>query len=144
MNVSPEAKDDIQFEFSQILKEAELTKILIPLFTANRIDEIQVRAAATTLHSIYNGIEKIFVLILTDQEIKIPDGPKWHSELLTLITDRKIISKETYESVRDYQSFRHFFRHSYGFMLDQELLFPLINNALQTIEKIKSEILEGA
>lgn len=26
-------------------------------------------------------------------------------------------------------SFRHFYRHAYGFMLDQELLYPLVRDS---------------
>lgn len=143
LNVSPEATEDIRFEFSQVMREAELTRLLIPLFRENRVDELQIRAAASTVHSIYNGIERVFILILKDLKIRIPDGSKWHSELLVQMNQRGFISEELHRKLRDYQSFRHFFRHSYGFMLDHELLSPLVEDAISTVERLMSEILEG-
>lgn len=39
-NLSPETKDNLEFEFSQIMKEAEITRILIPLFRENREESV--------------------------------------------------------------------------------------------------------
>jgi hypothetical protein len=68
-DVSPEAKDDIEFEFSQMMKEAAITEVLIPLLRDNRVDDIQSRAAASTVHSIYNGMERVLVLLLKELRV---------------------------------------------------------------------------
>ncbi|WP_052078398.1 ribonuclease toxin HepT-like protein [Spirochaeta lutea] len=127
--MSHRLQDDIEFEFSQIVKEADLGCILIPLFKENRIDELQLRAAASLIHSIYNGMEKILILQLKNKEIQIPTSAKWHAELLMSAHEKRLISAETYAVLRKYMSFRHFYRHAYGFMLDQELLYPLVRDS---------------
>lgn len=142
--MSHRIKDDIEFEFTQILKEAELGSILIPLFTENKIDELQLRAAASLIHSIYNGMEKILILQFKNKEIQIPTTAKWHAELLLSAFEKKVISEEAHTLLRKYMSFRHFYRHAYGFMLDQELLFPLVRDSKHIINKFKEEILAGA
>ena len=133
--------DDIEFEFSQIAKEVALVKILLPLFTENKIDELQLRAAASLIHSIYNGIEKILLLQFKDKGYQIPTTAKWHAELLMRAFEKKIISGETHTTLRQYMSFRHFYRHAYGFMLDKELLFPLARDTHYMITKFREEIL---
>ena len=36
--------------------------------------------------------------------------------------------------------FRHFYRHSYGFMIDNELLNPLLANIENTISQLAKEL----
>ncbi len=45
------------------------------------------------------------------------------------------------ESLREIMGFRHFYRHAYGFMLDKELLKPLILNVGNVFKKFKEEII---
>jgi hypothetical protein len=141
--VSHKLKDDIDFEFSQIAKEAELGTILLPLFTEMKIDELQLRAAASLIHSIYNGMEKILILQFKYKDMQIPTTAKWHAELLMSAFENKLISEETHSLLRKYMSFRHFYRHAYGFMLDQELLYPLVRDSKYVINKFKEEIRTG-
>jgi predicted nucleotidyltransferase len=55
------AKVNIELEFKQIEIEVEIVENLNRIRRENNLDEIQIRAAASSLHSIHNGIEKILV-----------------------------------------------------------------------------------
>ena len=109
---------NINFELSQIKSELEIIDLLKSILKTTTIDKIQIRAAASSLHSIYNGIEKILLYKIKDRNIKLSTEGRWHSELLEVASTEKIISIKTFERLKKYLGFRHFFRHNYGFMLD--------------------------
>jgi uncharacterized protein YutE (UPF0331/DUF86 family) len=50
------------------------------------------------------------------------------------------ISEEMAISLRSYMAFRHFYRHTYGFILDNELLNPLLQKAAEVVETLAKEL----
>jgi hypothetical protein len=82
LNEWRDQKFRIDFELMQIDKEVQIVELLKTVMMSGSIDDIQLRAAASTLHSIYNGIEKILLFKVKDQGIKIDTNEKWHTELL--------------------------------------------------------------
>ena len=71
LNELPDSKNyKIDFEISQIEKELEIIELLKNIMIKNELDEIQIRAAASSLHSIYNGIERIILLKFKDLYIE--------------------------------------------------------------------------
>jgi len=134
--------EKIEFEFDQIDKELE---ILVQLRDKNKkqeLDNIEIRAAASTLHSIYNGIEKIIIFLCEDRNITLIEHSNWHSQLLKVSEENGIISEKIEERLRDLMGFRHFYRHAYGFMLEINLIEPLLNDVPEVIKEIKEEIKE--
>jgi len=134
--------EKIEFEFDQIDKELE---ILVQLRDKNKkqeLDNIEIRAAASTLHSIYNGIEKIIIFLCEDRNITLIEHSNWHSQLLKISEENGIISEKIEERLRDLMGFRHFYRHAYGFMLEINLIEPLLNDVPEVIKEIKEEIKE--
>ncbi len=89
---------------------------------------IELAAIATFLHNIYNGIENILKQILKAKGIDIPESAIWHKELLNLSASQGIISENLTDQLYEYLTFRHFFVHAYGFMLDEDHLEVLANN----------------
>lgn len=85
-------------------------------------------AIATFLHNIYNGVENILKQILKAKGIEIPESATWHKELLNLSVSQGIISEKLSDQMYEYLTFRHFFVHAYGFMLDEAHLEVLANN----------------
>lgn len=73
-------------------------------------------------------------------KISIPQSPKSHKDLLKLSLRYKIISEDLMNEIGEYLTFRHFFSHSYGFLIDEEKLKPLIDNILETCSKFEEEI----
>ena len=132
---------NINFELSQIKTELEIINLLKSILKTTDLDKIQIRAAASSLHSIYNGIEKILIFKIKDKNIKLSTEVRWHSELLEVASTEKIISNNTVERLKKYLGFRHFFRHNYGFMLDLELIKPLIEDIENLIIEFEKEIL---
>jgi uncharacterized protein YutE (UPF0331/DUF86 family) len=132
---------NINFELSQIKSELEIIDLLKSILKTTTIDKIQIRAAASSLHSIYNGIEKILLYKIKDRNIKLSTEGRWHSELLEVASTEKIISIKTFERLKKYLGFRHFFRHNYGFMLDLELIKPLIEDIDKLITGFEKDIL---
>ena len=128
----------------QILAEKENVEIALNnLKTAMARNEktiIELAAIATFLHNIYNGIENILKQILIARDIKIPKSDKWHKELLNKSLSSDIISEELSNKLYRYLTFRHFFVHAYGFMLDEKQLESLANDIPEIWQQYLKEI----
>lgn len=92
------------------------------------------------LQNIYNGIENILKQILLFDNISIPSSPTWHKDLLNLSVKHKVINKATAEEIGKYLFFRHFFTHSYGFLVEERKIKPLMDRALEVYSVFKEEI----
>ena len=140
MSRSDELQGNLLFELSQIRKELAVLLRLIGKTRRLGPDEIQVRAAASSLQSIYNGIERMLQSVMKDKGLLPPQGQASHSELLTSATTNGVISSSLEGGLRDLMGFRHFYRPSYGFMIDNELLNPLLSNVENTISQVAKEL----
>ena len=89
---------------------------------------IELSAIATFLHNIYNAIENVLKQVMKSKNIGIPNSETWHKDLLDLSVSRGIISENLSNELYEYLTFRHFFVHSYGFMLEEEQLEDLAKN----------------
>jgi hypothetical protein len=121
----------VSFEISQIDKLIDDSKPLLELCKLKTPDFIEMSAAAMVLHSFYNGIENILVLIFKHYDGQLPNSNKWHMELLekSFLADenrKQIFPIELQKSLEEYLRFRHFVRHSYGFQLEWERMEDLI------------------
>jgi hypothetical protein len=58
-------------------------------------DFIEMSAVALLLHSFYNGLENILVLVFKHYNKTLPNGTKWHMELL----EQAFISNEDSKSI---------------------------------------------
>lgn len=141
-----DVKKKIIFEISEIDAEIKAYKPLLKKCKTKAPDFIEMTALASGLHSFYNGIEKIFVIISKDIDNCVPSGQKWHNELLknVKIKNRKrqsIITEETFNNLRKYLLFRHYYRHSYSWRLKWDEFSNLVLNLEQIWQNIKSEII---
>jgi hypothetical protein len=124
-------KAKVLFEISQIEKLLGNSKPLLDLCTLKEPDFIEMSAAALILHSFYNGIENILLLIFKGFNEKLPNGNKWHIELLDKAfvageNRKQIFKNELQKTMEEYLKFRHFIRHTYGFQLEWERMEELI------------------
>ncbi len=140
MSLEPEIKEKIEFEYNQILNELKILKLLKNKLQIMELDEIDIRAVATVLHSVYNGIEKILILIIKYKRIELPKNRDWHTQLLKMAQINNYITTELKEDLEKLMGFRHFFRHAYSFMIDIELLKPLINETDQIVKSFIESI----
>ena len=137
--------EKIQYEINEIEELFESYSVLIELIKSKEPDLIETTAMATVLHSFYNGIEKIFVLIAKEKDRCIPNGFKWHSDLLSQMVEdnalrSNVISKNTLEILNEYMAFRHFYRHAYSFHLRWDKIKCLCLNLEKNWNTIRCEI----
>jgi hypothetical protein len=135
----------IKFEISQIEKLLDSSKPVLDLCKLKTPDFIEMSAMALILHSFYNGIENILVLIYKNNGIGLPVGNKWHIELLerafiTTENERTIFRNELREPLNEYLKFRHFIRHAYGFQLEWERMEDLTKELDGIWIKVKEDI----
>ncbi len=113
----------ITFEISQIDHLLESYSDLLEQAQMETPDLVETTAIASVLHSFYNGVENIFLLIAKNVDSAVPSSSKWHRDLLIQMTQpapgrQPIITAETADRLAEYMGFRHFYRHSYSFTLD--------------------------
>ena len=95
---------------------------------------------AKNLVDCYRGMENIFRRIALDVDLRMPDGSRWHKELLTQMAApqaerQPVISQETFEILEELLEFRHVFNNIYG----EELVYEQTErNAKQIGELFKS------
>jgi len=115
-----------------------LTQQLRVLREARPWDEIEVRAVASTLHTIYTGIERCLLIVLRSSFDTVPTGEKWHRDLLNQASERGIITAQLASKLESHLAFRHMYRNSYGFTLDAELMLPLVESLPGIIDEARS------
>jgi hypothetical protein len=106
---------------------------------------VDATAMASVLHSFYNGVENIFLAIAKGIDRYVPSGDRWHQELLTLMTEgtpnrRQVISAEMEQRLADYLGFRHFYRHSYSFLLEWSKMVDLVIPLSDVWSQLKGEL----
>ena len=119
----------------QIEDNIKASSPLIDLCKIKEPDFIEKCGISMILHSFYNGIENILILIVKNKDSNMPNGTKWHKELLDKAFENtenrtKIFREQLKEKLNEYLKFRHFVRHSYGSQLkweDMKILFFNIN-----------------
>ena len=96
----------------------------------------------SVLHSFYNGIENIFEIIAKHVDGEVPTGNKSHQELLHQMASenahrKEVMNEELYLRLREYATFRHFYRHAYSFQLNWEKMKPLVEDVHMVWQNLK-------
>ncbi|GBR74475.1 hypothetical protein NO1_1640 [Candidatus Termititenax aidoneus] len=138
-------KKKIEFEIAQmdqLLSNAEpllsLCKIRVP-------DFVELSAAALCLHSFYNGVENILLLIIKQIDVEIPIGDKWHKKLFDRAFEQTsartaVFGNDLKEKLGEYLNFRHFVRHAYSFKLKWTEMEDLVINIEKIWTVLKEEL----
>jgi uncharacterized protein YutE (UPF0331/DUF86 family) len=119
--------------------EVALDNLKTAMARKNR-STIELAAIGTFLHNIYNGIENILRQIVRLKGVEIPKSDSWHKDLLNLSVSKGLISEKLSDQLYEYLTFRHFFVHSYGFLLEEKQLKGLTANIHDVWTKFMSEI----
>lgn len=135
----------VRFEIGQIDKLLDNASPLIKVLALREPDFVELSAAGSVLHSFYNGVENIFVLIEKYYGIELKESVSWHKEILKNVQISNgnrdfLITYETGVRLAEYLMFRHFFRHAYGFQLDWNKMKHLVNNINKLWEDVKREV----
>lgn len=128
-----ELKKKIHFEISEIDTLLDHASVLLQKCQIQEPDFIELSAVGSTLHSFYNGLENIFLLIRKEIDKTNAQSERWHAELLDAMfkeTENRptILDESLRDQLSDYMGFRHFFRHAYGYHLRWDLAKPLFEN----------------
>lgn len=97
----------------------KITERLEKIKTAPIIYKEEIETAiAKNIVDCYRGIETIFKQIAMDIDLRMPDGSRWHKELLIQMTEpyaerQPVISQETFEVLEEFLEFRHVFNNIY-------------------------------
>ncbi len=137
----------IEFEISEIDKLLSKADVLISKCKNVAPDFIELCAAASILHSYYNGIESIFVLIAKNIDKKVFDTNAWHKNLLQSMFESNekryaVLHIELKEKLINYLGFRHFFRHSYGHEIEWEKARNLFLGLHDNWKEVKTDIIK--
>ena len=133
----------MEHEISRIDKSlSDFSPLLNLCKIKEKPDIVEITAAAQVLHSFYNGVESIIVLIFKTIGERLPNDYKWHKTLLEMAfgansKNIKILDDDIKKKLGDYLSFRHFVRHSYSSELDWKIMGPLIIEIEKMWETIK-------
>jgi hypothetical protein len=135
----------INAEIENIEKLFRESKPLFDLCKIKTFGFIEASAVSLTLHSFYNGIENILLLIGKNIDESIPHGQEWHTTLFnnafTANSNRTSIFREEIKAeLKEYLTFRHFIRHAYNYAIDNVKLKPLIENIENVWIKIKEDL----
>ena len=100
---------------------------------------IELAAVGTFLHNIYNGAENILKQIIVAKGGELPMSGTWHKNLLNLSVSMGIVSEELSDELYRYPTFRHFFVHAYGFMIEEIHIEDLANDIPEIWSQFLSE-----
>ena len=97
---------------------------------------------AKNLVDCYRGLENIFRRIALDVDLRMPDGSRWHKELLTQMAEpqaerQPVISQETFEALEELLEFRHVFNNIYG----EELVYEQTERNAKQIDELFNGLL---
>ena len=135
----------IEFEIGQIDHLLESYAELLRQAQQKTPDLVEITAIASVLHSFYNGLENIFLAIVKRIDRDVPASAQWHRDLLTRMTKatsnrESVLTVEMAHQLADYLGFRHFYRHSYSFVLDWDELKELASSSSEIWRQTKDEL----
>jgi len=135
----------ITFEIEQVDHLLTIYADLLERIPQRASDPVELAAGASVLHSFYNGLENIFLVIAQRLDQQVPDGLQWHRDLLVQMTREtatrdSVISVDLARQLTDYLGFRHFYRHSYSFFLEWSKLSRLVAPLPEVWTRVKEEL----
>jgi hypothetical protein len=133
-----------EYEISRIDKLISEAKPLLDLCKIREPDFIEITAAAQILHSFYNGIESVVIMLFKYANEKLPNDIKWHKTLFEMMFGQntkciKILNIDIKEKLYEYLLFRHSIRHSYSSEISWDEMKPLTNELEEVWKIIKND-----
>jgi len=135
-------KEQIKFKINDIDKLFSEYDLIFKKIETQAPDLFDMTILGSVLHSFYNGLENIFEIIAKNIDGNVPNGNKSHQELLHQMASEnskrnEVLNEELYLKLREYATFRHFYRHAYSFQLNWEKMNPLIDNLHMVWNEVK-------
>jgi hypothetical protein len=108
--------------------------------------EALVNSIALNLQGIYTGFERIFEVIATEVDLRLPTGDKWHRDLLDQMAvdipnvRKTVIIEETRLILDELRRFCHVVRSAYSFQLDKQKVLGVATQFYSCYQNIIKEI----
>lgn len=139
-------KEQVNFKLNDIDRLFSEYELIFEKIKVEEPDLFDMTILGSVLHSFYNGLENIFEIIAKNIDKNVPSGNKSHQELLHQMASEnsfrhEVISEDLYLKLREYATFRHFYRHAYSFQLNWEKMKPLVDNINSVWEETKNTML---
>lgn len=139
-------KTKINYEISQIDELIDKSQVLLSLVNNKEPDFIEITAIGGILHSFYNGLENIFVLIGQTLNFDFKSSPQWHRNLVDcMFSQPNFLPPDLRLLLTEYMGFRHFYRHTYGYTIKWEKcshLFLGLPDFWQTVKESVENYIE--
>jgi hypothetical protein len=109
-------------------------------------DDYYLDGVALNLHGFYSGLERIFELIASHIDGKLPTGENWHQMLSHQMTVEipgvrpAVISQSTYAQLDEYRGFRHVVRNVYTFRFEPAKIQKLVDNLSVVFTRVQAEL----
>ncbi len=93
----------------------------------------------------YLGMENIFRRIALDVDLRIPDGSRWHKDLLDQMAEpqdqrQPVISQKTFKRLQELLTYRHVFNNIYGEELLYERTEQIATQVNALFERLSKEL----
>jgi len=108
--------------------------------------DLYISSAALSLHSFYSGVEKMFLSIAERVDGSVPQGPRWHTDLLNqMVYDLpdirpSVVSSPTRDALHEYRSFRHLVRNVYTYSLSPKKVKALVDDLPDVWAAVKQDL----
>lgn len=134
----------VEFERECAVIRAELERLAAAIDPVTR--QALAKGLALDMHSLYTGIEHIFLLIARQVDGVEPSGMSWHRELLDQVIAGNpgvrpaVVSRETGAALEEMRRFRHVIRSVYSFDIDEARVLALAREVPSLCERLAREL----
>ncbi len=140
-----DVQKEIDVELEQLHELLDDHRSLLDRCHRDGPDHVERSALAAVLHTFYTGIENIFVRVTVAAEGSKPTGDAWHQNLLrsmaTNVASRPaVLSSDTTDTLVEYLTFRHVFRHAYTFHLRWEKMRHLVLGLDGVLRRLEADL----
>jgi hypothetical protein len=109
-------------------------------------DDYYLDSVALNLHGFYSGFERLFALIAETVDKDMPQGEKWHLQLLERMLAAKnsarpaVISAASWETLNELRGFRHIVRNVYTHKFDPDKVGKMVKDVPSLFDRLIAEL----
>lgn len=109
-------------------------------------EDIYVDAAVHNLHDFYSALERIFLQIAKVVDRSVPDGERWHRDLLEQMrlpmsaVRPAVLQAGTALQLDEYLRFRHIVRNVYSFSIDSQRVVQLVDGIRPLFREVTEQL----
>ena len=137
---------EFDFQVEQIRGIYETLRKKVPLVDKQPVSQESVESAGYWLHNLYSAYEDLFKMVAGFWENSLIVDGEFHAQLLKRmllnIKDVRpaLLSETAYKILNELRGFRHVFRHTYSYGLDEERVNGLLHKVLGQEETVINDL----